>query len=86
MDQEIISELKGILGENLVRLKNGTHEKIIVIDDRAAIIGSWNWLSHSYFLPCKNDNNLSNLAIRNETSVVINDINQINHLVETTIN
>ncbi len=84
-DAEIIAELKGLLGDKLIRLRNGTHEKIIVIDNRAAVIGSWNWLSHSYYEHCINENNLSRLAIRNETSVVVKDPDQIKRLVDSVI-
>ncbi len=84
-DPEIIAELRDLLGDNLIRLRNGTHEKIITIDNRAAVIGSWNWLSHNYYESCRNENSLSRLTIRNETSVVIKEPDQIKRLVDSVI-
>ena len=34
--------------ENIIRLTEGTHEKVMMIDGRYIVIGSWNWLSHGF--------------------------------------
>lgn len=41
-----IIKLKKVLGENLVRV-NGSHSKIIIIDDKYCFAGSYNWLCNS---------------------------------------
>lgn len=30
------------------RVKQGTHSKILIYDQRAVLTTSWNWLSHQY--------------------------------------
>jgi superfamily I DNA and/or RNA helicase len=84
-DAQLIRELKQLLGKKLVRLKRGTHEKIIIQDNRILVIGSWNWLSHSYFNYCKKNKERESLLIRRETSVVIDDQEQLEALFAKTI-
>lgn len=65
--------------------QRGTHEKIMIVDRRYAIVGSWNWLSHGYGDRCKEefeDLKARKVMIRNETSVVTQDKNVISKLLE----
>lgn len=64
--------------------QRGTHEKIMIVDRRYAIVGSWNWLSHGYGERCKEefeDLKAHNLLIRNETSVLTEDQTVISKLL-----
>lgn len=73
-DQALVQEYIQALGSNnVIRLPQGTHEKVLLIDDRILIVGSWNWLSNAYYKWYSEDQNQSNLAIRRETSVIIMD-------------
>lgn len=72
-DQHLVQEYVKVLGaDRVIRLTQGTHEKVMLIDDRILVIGSWNWLSNAYYKWYENqDKNTSNLAIRRETSIII---------------
>ncbi|MGE8150064.1 AAA domain-containing protein [Pseudomonas vancouverensis] len=65
--------------ENVIRLPEGTHEKILLVDDQIATVGSWNWLSHSYYRYCETSMNTP-LALRREISVELRDPALINQL------
>ncbi|MDY4311880.1 AAA domain-containing protein [Pseudomonas shirazica] len=58
--------------ENVIRLPGGTHEKILLVDDQVATVGSWNWLSHSYYRYCTMPD-WQSLSLRRETSVELRD-------------
>lgn len=73
-DEGLVQEYLNLLGpDNMIRLPEGTHEKILLVDDRILVVGSWNWLSNAYYKWYGDDQNQSNLAIRRETSVIILD-------------
>ncbi|WP_431689492.1 phospholipase D-like domain-containing protein [Hahella sp. NBU794] len=72
-DHRLIKEYRKILGDkNIIRLPEGTHEKILIVDGLEIVVGSWNWLSHSYYKYCENPK-MWKLRIRRETSVKLND-------------
>ena len=63
-------------GSNFMRLgreihieSRGTNERILVCDDKFAIVGSWNWLSHHYRESCRRLLIKPNVQIRRETSI-----------------
>lgn len=58
--------------ENVIRLPGGTHEKILLVDEQVATVGSWNWLSHSYYRYCETPD-WQSLSLRRETSVELRD-------------
>lgn len=69
----LISAYRRQLGdENVIRLPGGTHEKILLVDERVATVGSWNWLSHSYYRYCAMPE-WKSLSLRRETSVELRD-------------
>jgi hypothetical protein len=74
-DPYLVQQYINTLGaDNVVRVPQGTHEKVLLIDDRVLIIGSWNWLSNAYYKWYEQqDRGKANLAIRRETSVIILD-------------
>ncbi|WP_416769622.1 AAA domain-containing protein [Pseudomonas sp. RHF3.3-3] len=72
-DQGLILVYRRHLGEeNVIRLPGGTHEKILLVDEQIATVGSWNWLSHSYYRYCAMPD-WQNLSLRRETSVELRD-------------
>lgn len=74
-DPYLVQQYINTLGaDNVIRVPQGTHEKILLVDDRILIIGSWNWLSNAYYKWYElQEHNKANLAIRRETSVIILD-------------
>lgn len=78
-DKDLVQTYITALGvENVVRLPSGTHEKVLLIDDRILVVGSWNWLSNAYYKWYGNNDNSqantkANLAIRRETSIITMD-------------
>lgn len=74
-DQKLIDQYILALGqENVIRIAGGTHEKILIVDDKFIVIGSWNWLSNAYYnWCCAPKKGTVNLAIRKETSIILND-------------
>ncbi|WCD78511.1 AAA domain-containing protein [Pseudomonas sp. TUM22785] len=58
--------------ENVIRLPEGTHEKILLVDDQVITVGSWNWLSHGYYRYCSMPSQ-ERLALRRETTVELRD-------------
>ena len=69
-DPKLIDKFKKLLGKNLIRLKSGTHEKVMVVDRQEMYVGSFNWLSNQYNQAC---NNYDKAQIRREVSVRIDD-------------
>ena len=61
-------KLKAVLGDNLVRV-NGSHSKLIMIDDKYCFVGSYNWLCNS-------------LERNKELTVFVEDGNEISKLKE----
>lgn len=81
-DESLITEYCEKLGkENVVRLVEGTHEKVLMIDSRYIILGSWNWLSHGYHNSCQRSDKFSN-AIRHEISAELDDSSMVSELRE----
>lgn len=73
-DHALVQEYIQALGsDHVIRLPQGTHEKVLLVDDRILVVGSWNWLSNAYYKWYSDVNHQSNLAIRRETSVIIMD-------------
>jgi hypothetical protein len=67
-------------GSRLIRLgkeihieSRGTNERSLVCDDKLAIIGSWNWLSHPYREPCRRLLINPKVQIRREMSIQLSD-------------
>lgn len=72
-DPGLILAYRRKLGEeNVIRLPGGTHEKILLVDDQVATVGSWNWLSHNYYRYCDMPD-WQSLTLRRETSVELRD-------------
>ena len=72
-DPALIDQYCELLGrDNVIRLPEGTHEKLLIIDGERIILGSWNWLSHGYRYHCEQKED-RNLAIRREISVELHD-------------
>ncbi|MCL6374944.1 hypothetical protein EXT64_18865 [Pectobacterium atrosepticum] len=72
-DELLVAEYREKLGKkNVVRLVEGTHEKVLMIDGRYIILGSWNWLSHGYHNSCQRSEKFNN-AIRHEISAELDD-------------
>ncbi|MEZ0582794.1 AAA domain-containing protein [Erwinia sp. STN24] len=81
-DNDLVAEYCDQLGkENVIRLPEGTHEKLLVVDGRYITLGSWNWLSHGYHHSCEGSGNFSN-AIRHELSAELDDVSFVNELKE----
>ncbi len=77
---KLIQEYRRHLGaENVIRLAEGTHEKILLVDDEVVTVGSWNWLSHNYYRYCAMPD-WEHLALRRETSVELRDSNLVAEL------
>ncbi|QHM73821.1 AAA domain-containing protein [Mixta intestinalis] len=79
-DESLVAEYSEKLGkENVIRLPEGTHEKVLMIDGRYLVLGSWNWLSHSYNRACRHDEAF-NYAIRHEISAELDDAALVSEL------
>ena len=61
------------LGKEIYIESRGTNEKILVCDDKFAVIGSWNWLSHPYREPCRRLLINPKVQIRREMSIQLSD-------------
>lgn len=79
-------------GSNLIRLgreihieSRGTNERILLCDDKFAVIGSWNWLSHHYRESCRRLLIKPNVQIRRETSIQLSDSSSITD-IKTRVN
>lgn len=81
-DETLIAEYREQLGkDNVIRLTEGTHEKVLMIDGRYIVLGSWNWLSHGYHNSCERSEQFSN-AIRHEISAELDDMSLVKELRE----
>ncbi|MGB3491942.1 MAG: AAA domain-containing protein [Elainellaceae cyanobacterium] len=70
-------------GARLIRAKgDGTNQRILMCDDRFAVVGSWNWLSHIYLSQCEQLKVTEEAQIRRETSVRISDPNTVQEVRE----
>lgn len=79
-DEALIAQYRERLGkENVIRLTEGTHEKVLMVDGRYVVLGSWNWLSHGYHDSCERSEQFSN-AIRHEISAELDDVLLVNEL------
>lgn len=79
-DESLIAEYREQLGkDNVIRLTEGTHEKVLMIDGRYIVLGSWNWLSHGYHDGCERSEQFSN-AIRHEISAELDDVSLVREL------
>ena len=76
-EDEALALLKEFKNISLNKHPNSTHSKLIITDNSQAIIGSFNWLSHAYY-----KKNLPDyVLLRDETSVVVNDKNVIDKII-----
>ncbi|CAI8750144.1 hypothetical protein HVZ46_08610 [Citrobacter freundii] len=81
-DETLVAEYREQLGkDNVIRLTEGTHEKVLMIDGRYIVLGSWNWLSHGYHDSCERSEQFSN-AIRHEISAELDDVSLVKELRE----
>ena len=81
-DESLVAEYREKLGkENVIRLTEGTHEKVIMIDGRYIVLGSWNWLSHGYHYSCERSEQFIH-AIRHEISAELDDASLVKELRE----
>lgn len=81
-DESLVAEYREQLGkDNIIRLTEGTHEKVLLIDGRYIVLGSWNWLSHGYHDSCERSEKFSN-AIRHEISAELDDVSLVKELRE----
>ncbi|AOM41340.1 AAA domain-containing protein [Xenorhabdus hominickii] len=79
-DASLVAEYRDKLGkENVIRLIEGTHEKVVMIDGRYIVLGSWNWLSHGYHYSCQRSEKFSH-AIRHEISAELDDTSLIKEM------
>lgn len=71
-------------GASLIRAKgDGTNERILMCDNKFAVIGSWNWLSHVYLSTCQQQKMTAEVQIRRETSVRLSEPSLIESVRET---
>ncbi|MEG4215371.1 AAA domain-containing protein [Microcoleus sp. Pol14C6] len=62
------------LGKEIYRESRGTNERILICDDKFAVIGSWNWLSHPYREQCRRRLLINpKVQIRREMSIQLSD-------------
>ena len=61
------------LGKEIYIESRGTNERSLVCDDKLAVIGSWNWLSHPYREPCRRLLINPKVQIRREMSIQLSD-------------
>jgi hypothetical protein len=77
-DAESEKKLRELLGSNLIRSQRiGTNQRILLWDNKFAVVGSWNWLSHRYRDFCNQSLINPDAQIRRETSVFISDLSNI---------
>jgi AAA domain len=66
------------LGKEGHRESRGTNERSLICDDRFAVIGSWNWLSHPYRSQCIKLLSINpKIQLRRETSIKFSDPSSI---------
>jgi len=71
-----------LLGARLIKLKNGTHEKILIKDKVEMILGSFNWLSHKYYQYCAKNLNIDRMKVRRESSILIKNDKKIEEFIK----
>ena len=76
-EEEALVLLEKFKNISLNKHPNSTHSKLIIIDNSQAVVGSFNWLSHAYY----NKNLPDYVLLRDETSVVVNDKNVIDKII-----
>ncbi len=82
-DTEAEKKLKDVLGSRLLRSHNGgTNQRILFWDNKFAVVGSWNWLSHQYRDFCNKSLVNPAVQIRRETSVFLSDSSNVASLKE----
>ncbi|MEQ8752281.1 MAG: AAA domain-containing protein [Coleofasciculus sp. G1-WW12-02] len=82
-DAEAEKKLKDVLGSSLLRSRSGgTNQRILFWDNKFAVVGSWNWLSHQYRDFCNKSLVNPAFQIRRETSVCLSDYSTISLLKE----
>jgi hypothetical protein len=82
-DDQVEKKLKELLGSRLIRSRSGgTNQRILIWDNKFAVVGSWNWLSHPYRDFCYKSLVNPTVQIRRETSVFLSDSSNISLLME----
>lgn len=72
--EDQIRHYRNVLGQKLILVSNGTHEKCVIRDRKELAIGSFNWLSHPYIPACRqHEAGWRRITIRRESSVVVRD-------------
>lgn len=77
LDREVEALLKSTHGVSLYKMPGLTHAKIILVDSSEVVVGSFNWLSHSYYKYTR-DSNETKALIRNEVGVLTKNEQVIN--------
>jgi hypothetical protein len=71
------------LDSRLLRSRNGgTNQRILFWDNKFAVVGSWNWLSHQYRDFCNKSLVNPAVQIRREISVFLSDSSNVASLKE----
>jgi len=61
-------------GARLIHAKgDGTNQRVLLCDNKFAVVGSWNWLSHVYLSTCQQQKITEEAQIRRETSVRLSE-------------
>jgi hypothetical protein len=82
-DAEAEKKLRDLLGSHLIRSqRRGTNQRILLWDNKFAVVGSWNWLSHRYRDYCNKSSINLDAQIRRETSVFLSEPSNIALLKE----
>lgn len=82
-DAEAEKKLRDLLGSHLIRSQTrGTNQRILLWDNKFAVVGSWNWLSHRYRDYCNKSSINLDAQIRRETSVFLSESSNIALLKE----
>ncbi len=82
-DAYVERQLREVLGSGLIRSRSkGTNQRILFWDEKFALVGSWNWLSHLYQDFCQKSRFDPTVQIRRETSVFLSDLSNISLLKE----
>jgi hypothetical protein len=87
-DEKVIEKIKALPNVELINMnvkEQRTHEKILICDEKYAVVGSWNWLSNKYQSICERRGLNEKIVVRHEMSVkleVKEDIIKIKKLIE----